>query len=84
MVDYEQLSTKFIILPITFAKSRSLESFGRLEGGQTQAEVAQAIVVSQSVSSRIWNRFLETGSSGRRPGKRRKRATTSNEDCYLV
>ncbi|GFX25169.1 hypothetical protein TNCV_2753441 [Trichonephila clavipes] len=30
---------------------------GRLEGGQTQAEVAQAIGVSQSVISRIWNRF---------------------------
>ncbi|GFW55367.1 hypothetical protein TNCV_117511 [Trichonephila clavipes] len=30
---------------------------GRLEGGQTQAEVTQAIGVSQSVISRIWNRF---------------------------
>ncbi|GFX83532.1 uncharacterized protein TNCV_324811 [Trichonephila clavipes] len=30
---------------------------GRLEGGQTQDEVAQAIGVSQSVISRIWNRF---------------------------
>ncbi|GFT50926.1 hypothetical protein TNCV_1195271 [Trichonephila clavipes] len=30
---------------------------GRLEGGQTQAEVVQAIGVSQSVISRIWNRF---------------------------
>ncbi|GFW23157.1 transposable element Tcb2 transposase [Trichonephila clavipes] len=42
---------------------------GRLEGGQTQAEVAQAIGVSQSVISRIWNRFLETGSADRRPGQ---------------
>ncbi|GFV37930.1 hypothetical protein TNCV_2663431 [Trichonephila clavipes] len=31
---------------------------GRLEVGQTQAEVAQAIGVSQSVISRIWNRFF--------------------------
>ncbi|GFV03653.1 hypothetical protein TNCV_1876011 [Trichonephila clavipes] len=30
---------------------------GRLEGGQTQAEVAKAIEVSQSVISRIWNHF---------------------------
>ncbi|GFS50660.1 hypothetical protein TNCV_2042331 [Trichonephila clavipes] len=30
---------------------------GRLEGGQTQTEVVQAIGVSQSVISRIWNRF---------------------------
>ncbi|GFV42712.1 transposable element Tcb2 transposase [Trichonephila clavipes] len=57
---------------------------GRLEGGQTQAEVAQAIGVSQSVVSRIWNRFLETGSAGRRPGQGRRRATTPNKDRYLV
>ncbi|GFW08460.1 transposable element Tcb2 transposase [Trichonephila clavipes] len=57
---------------------------GRLEGGQTQAEVAQAIEVSQSVISRIWNRFFETGSASRRPGQGRRRATTRNEDRYLV
>ncbi|GFV71931.1 transposable element Tcb2 transposase [Trichonephila clavipes] len=32
----------------------------------------------------IWNRFLETGSAGRRPGQGRRRATTPNEDRYLV
>ncbi|GFW24563.1 transposable element Tcb2 transposase [Trichonephila clavipes] len=57
---------------------------GRLEGGQSQAEVAQAIGVSQGVISRIWNRFLEAESAGRRPGQGRRRATTSNEDRYLV
>ncbi|GFX21242.1 transposable element Tcb2 transposase [Trichonephila clavipes] len=57
---------------------------GRLEGGQTQAEVAQAIGRPQSVISRIWNRFMETGSAGRRPGQGRRRATTPNEDRYLV
>ncbi|GFW89220.1 hypothetical protein TNCV_2686531 [Trichonephila clavipes] len=51
---------------------------GRLEGGQTQAEVAQAIGVSQSVISRIWNRFMETGSAGRRPGQGRRWVTTPN------
>ncbi|GFW63265.1 hypothetical protein TNCV_3476811 [Trichonephila clavipes] len=30
---------------------------GRLEESQTQAEVGQAIGVSQRVISRIWNRF---------------------------
>ncbi|GFW70765.1 hypothetical protein TNCV_4148131 [Trichonephila clavipes] len=30
---------------------------GRLKGGQTQAEVVQAIGVSQRVISRIWSRF---------------------------
>ncbi|GFX76644.1 hypothetical protein TNCV_3163621 [Trichonephila clavipes] len=48
---------------------------GRLEGGQTQIEVAQAIGVSQSVISRIWNRFLETGSADRRPGQGCRRST---------
>ncbi|GFT92778.1 transposable element Tcb1 transposase [Trichonephila clavipes] len=57
---------------------------GRLEGSQTQAEVAQAIGVSQSVISRIWNRFLETESAGRRPGQGRRRATTPNEERVLV
>ncbi|GFY10195.1 transposable element Tcb2 transposase [Trichonephila clavipes] len=57
---------------------------GRLEGGQTQDEVAQAIGVSQSVISRIWNRFLETGNAGQRPGQGRIRATTPNEDRYIV
>ncbi|GFV98258.1 transposable element Tc1 transposase [Trichonephila clavipes] len=57
---------------------------GKLEGSQTQAEVAQAVRVSQSLISRIWNRFLETGSAGRRPGQGRRRATTPNEDRYLV
>ncbi|GFV41876.1 transposable element Tcb2 transposase [Trichonephila clavipes] len=32
----------------------------------------------------IWNRFLETESAGRRQGQGRRRATTPNEDCYLV
>ncbi|GFU55731.1 transposable element Tcb2 transposase [Trichonephila clavipes] len=40
--------------------------------------------MSQSVISRIWNRFMETGSADRRPGQGRRRATTPNEDCYLV
>ncbi|GFU28613.1 hypothetical protein TNCV_468171 [Trichonephila clavipes] len=37
--------------------SKVWRAVGRLEGGQTQAEVAQAIGVSQSVISLIWNRF---------------------------
>ncbi|GFS89582.1 transposable element Tcb2 transposase [Trichonephila clavipes] len=64
--------------------SEAWRAVGRLEGGQTQAEVAQAIGVSQSVISRIWNRFLETGIAGRRQGQDRRRATTPNEDRYLV
>ncbi|GFX91315.1 transposable element Tcb2 transposase [Trichonephila clavipes] len=36
------------------------------------------------VVGRIWNRFLETGSAGRRPRHGCRRATTPNEDRYLV
>ncbi|GFS67200.1 transposable element Tcb2 transposase [Trichonephila clavipes] len=34
--------------------------------------------------ARNWNRFLEAGNAGRRPGKGRRRATTPNKDRYLV
>ncbi|GFU16348.1 transposable element Tcb2 transposase [Trichonephila clavipes] len=57
---------------------------GRLEGGQTQAEVAEAIGVSQSVISRIWNRFWRLEVPRRRPGQGRRWATTPNKDRYLV
>ncbi|GFW63467.1 transposable element Tcb2 transposase [Trichonephila clavipes] len=64
--------------------SEAWRDVSRLEGGQTQAEVAQAIGVSQSVISTIWNRFLETESASRRTGQGRRGATTPNEDLYLV
>ncbi|GFT07420.1 transposable element Tcb2 transposase [Trichonephila clavipes] len=64
--------------------SEAWRAVGWLDGGQTQAEVAQAIGVSQSVISRIWNRFLETERAGRRPGQGRRRVTMPNEDRYLV
>ncbi|GFT40650.1 transposable element Tcb2 transposase, partial [Trichonephila clavipes] len=57
---------------------------GRLEGGQTQAQIAQAIGVQQSVNSRIWNCFLEIESAGRKIAQGRRWATTPNEDHYLV
>ncbi|GFW61759.1 transposable element Tcb2 transposase [Trichonephila clavipes] len=66
-----------------FNDSEAWRVVGRLEGGQTQAKVVQAIGVSQSVISRIWNRFLDTESAGQRPGQGRRRATTLNEDRYL-
>ncbi|GFV16286.1 transposable element Tcb2 transposase [Trichonephila clavipes] len=43
----------------------------------TDTEAWRAVV-------RIWNRFLETESAGRRPGQGRRRATKPNEDRYLV
>ncbi|GFT69611.1 transposable element Tcb2 transposase [Trichonephila clavipes] len=53
---------------------------GRLEGVQTRAS-------HWSVTKgdfRIWNCFLETESAGRRRGQGRRRATTPNEDRFLV
>ncbi|GFY25567.1 transposable element Tcb2 transposase [Trichonephila clavipes] len=38
----------------------------------------------QRLLIRVWNRFLETGSVGRRPGQGRRGATMPNEDRYLV
>ncbi|GFW94896.1 transposable element Tcb1 transposase [Trichonephila clavipes] len=55
---------------------------GRLEGGQTQAEVAQAIEC-QKCDFQDLEPFLETGSAGRRPRQGRRRATTPNKDRYL-
>ncbi|GFU14089.1 transposable element Tcb2 transposase [Trichonephila clavipes] len=71
-------------MPTSAIKDLLKKVVGRLEGGKTQAEIAQAIEVSQSVISRMWNRFLETRSAGRRPGQGRRRATTPNEDRNLA
>ncbi|GFV24195.1 transposable element Tc1 transposase [Trichonephila clavipes] len=42
---------------------------GRLESGQTQRSVADAVGVARSVVARLWNRFQETGNVRRRPGQ---------------
>ncbi|GFX71498.1 transposable element Tcb2 transposase [Trichonephila clavipes] len=80
--DSDVLNGERLYSPLTREAFHILQ--GRLEELQTQAEVAQATGVLQSVISRIWNRFLETGSAGRRPKQGRRWATTPNEDRYLV
>ncbi|GFU91392.1 transposable element Tcb2 transposase [Trichonephila clavipes] len=52
---------------------------GRLESGQTQRSVADAVGVARSVVARLWNRFQETGNVRSRPGAGRPRATTSTD-----
>ena len=54
-----------------------------LEDGQSQRQVAMRFEISQSVVSRIWTRFRETGRYTRRPGQGRHRMTTPQEDRYL-
>ncbi|GFU65098.1 HTH_Tnp_Tc3_2 domain-containing protein [Trichonephila clavipes] len=55
----------------------------RLESGQTQRSVVDAVGVARSVVARLWNRFQETGNVRRRPGAGRSRATTSTDDRYI-
>ncbi|GFX79952.1 transposable element Tcb1 transposase [Trichonephila clavipes] len=57
---------------------------GRLESGQTQRSVADAVGVARSVVERLWNRFQETGNVRRRPGAGRPRSTTSTDDRPIV
>ncbi|GFS95915.1 HTH_Tnp_Tc3_2 domain-containing protein [Nephila pilipes] len=60
--------------------SEAWKIVGRLQGGETQAEVAEATGVSRSVISRIWNHFLETGSAG----QSQRHTTAPNEERYLT
>ncbi|GFY07115.1 uncharacterized protein TNCV_4903571 [Trichonephila clavipes] len=63
-------------------ESMAWRVIGRLESGQTQRSVADAVGVARSVA-RLWNRFQETGNVKRRPGAGRPRATTSTDDRYI-
>ncbi|GFW00588.1 cubilin [Trichonephila clavipes] len=65
------------------SESMAWHVIGRLESGQTQRSVADAVGVARSVVARLWNRFQETGNVGRRPGAGRPRATTSTDDRYI-
>ncbi|GFU20720.1 HTH_Tnp_Tc3_2 domain-containing protein [Trichonephila clavipes] len=63
-------------------ESMAWRVIGRLESGQTQRSVADAVGVARSVVARLWNRFQETENVRRRPGAGRPRATTSTDDRY--
>ncbi|GFW79048.1 hypothetical protein TNCV_214801 [Trichonephila clavipes] len=65
-------------------ESMAWRVIGRLESGQTQRSVADAVGVARSVVARLWNRFQETGNVRRQPGAGRPRATTSTDDQYTV
>ncbi|GFS56805.1 transposable element Tc1 transposase [Trichonephila clavipes] len=64
-------------------ESMAWRVIGRLESGQTQRSVADAVGVARSVVGRLWNRFQETGNVRRRPGAGRPRDTTSTDDRYI-
>ncbi|GFW24415.1 HTH_Tnp_Tc3_2 domain-containing protein [Trichonephila clavipes] len=50
-------------------ESMAWRVIGRLESGQTQRGVADAVGVARSVVARLWNRLQETGNVRRRPGQ---------------
>ncbi|GFV35250.1 HTH_Tnp_Tc3_2 domain-containing protein [Trichonephila clavipes] len=64
-------------------ESMAWRVIGKLESGQTQHSVADAVGVTRSVVARLWNRFQETGNVRRRRGAGRPRATTSTDDRYI-
>ena len=57
---------------------------GMLQTGQTQEHVANHFHVSQSVISRMWNRYTTHGSANHKHGGGRTRATTAVQDRYIA
>ena len=57
---------------------------GMIEAGRSQPYVARALGVSQSVISRMWQRYQTHGNVAHRHGGGRQRATTRIEDRFIV
>ena len=66
------------------ADSLRWRAIGRMEAGQSQADVARWLNVHRSVVSRMWQQFVEAENVSRRPGQGRPRVTTQREDRYLT
>jgi transposase len=58
-------------------------AIGRLEAGQSQAEVARWLNVSRSVVPRLWNQFQQSQTASRRYSPGRPRITSARDDRYL-
>ena len=56
---------------------------GRLQAGQSQHEVGRTPNINQSIISRLWNIFQQTGSSNGRPRSGRPRRATPGQDRYI-
>ena len=56
---------------------------GRLQARQSQNKVARTLNVNQSTISRLWNRFLQTGSSIDLPRSGRPRIASPGPDLYI-
>ena len=64
-------------------ESMAWRIIGRVESGQTQRSVADAVGVARSVVARLWNRFQQPGDVIRRPGQGRPRAITVTDERYI-
>ncbi|UYV84693.1 hypothetical protein LAZ67_X003118 [Cordylochernes scorpioides] len=58
-------------------------AIGRIEAGQSQAEVARWLETSRKVVSNLRKQFQYTGDISRREGQGRPRIITSTEELYL-
>ncbi|GFX10548.1 transposable element Tcb1 transposase [Trichonephila clavipes] len=56
---------------------------GRLECGRTQLEVFEELGITQSIISRLWQRFQDDGNVSRCYSTGLPRVTTPNEDRYI-
>jgi transposase len=63
--------------------NEAAQAVGMILAGQVQRAVAGHFNVSQSVISRLWNRFQHTGNVAERPRSGRPRKTTVRQDRYL-
>ncbi|GFW05996.1 uncharacterized protein TNCV_4477901 [Trichonephila clavipes] len=74
---------------IVMAQRKHLQDFlrsriiGRQECGRTQLEVSEELGISQSVISRLWQRFQDDGNVSRCYSTGRPRVTTPNKDRYI-
>ena len=57
-------------------------AIGRLQSGESQYEVARTLNVNNSIISRLWSRFQQTGSTNDRQRSGRPRITTPVQDRY--
>ena len=60
------------------------QAVGMVQSGVVQRTVAAHFNVSQSVISRLWNSFHQTGVVAERPRSGRPRSTTARQDRYLA
>ncbi|GFU69476.1 HTH_Tnp_Tc3_2 domain-containing protein [Trichonephila clavipes] len=75
---------------IVMAQRKHLDNFlrgrivGRLESGRTHLKVSEELGITQSVISRLWQRFQDDSNVSRCYSTGRPRVTTPNENRYLA